>query len=138
MHGAPGSQNGFDNSGQRTGDPQWAYNEDNVNQTLKVIEYLAREVADKIEVLQLLNEIAGFRSGVPEVARKFWQDGYDVIRRAAGDRVRVMIGDAFLTVGHWDGFMNTPDANGVLMDLHVYQIFSVPELQRSYDESTLR
>ena len=30
LHGAPGSQNGYDNSGQRTNSPQWALDPANV------------------------------------------------------------------------------------------------------------
>jgi hypothetical protein len=30
--------------------------------------------------------------------RQFWSDGYDAVRQAAGAGIKVMIGDAFLSV----------------------------------------
>jgi len=117
LHGAPGSQNGFDNSGLRTGDPQWGLQQSNVNATVKIISSIAKEIGDKVSIIQLLNEIAGFRQGFGDAARQFWQSGYRAVRDAAGMEPKVMIGDAFLTVGAWDGYMKEPDASGVMMDL---------------------
>jgi hypothetical protein len=37
LHGAPGSQNEYDNSGQRTSSPQWALNPANVSTNLAII-----------------------------------------------------------------------------------------------------
>ena len=45
LHGAPGSQNGFDNSGQR-GDARWAYNQGSVDQTKQIVESISREFSD--------------------------------------------------------------------------------------------
>lgn len=117
LHGVPGSQNGFDNSGQRTSNPTWALEEDNFNQALDVLETIAREIGDRVEVIQLMNELAGFRGQQwADAARQFWQAGYERVRAAAGDRVRVMIGDAFLGLDNWYGYMKAPQ-HGVLMDL---------------------
>lgn len=133
LHGAPGSQNGFDNSGQRTSNPVWAFDQAHVDQTLLVIETMAREVAHKVSVIQLLNELAGFRGQQwSDQARNFWQAGYDRVRAVAGNNVKVMIGDAFLGINSWDGYMKS--SQNVMMDLHVYQIFSNGELSRSWDE----
>ena len=99
LHGAPGSQNGYDNSGQRTGNPQWALDQDNVGRTVDVVRFIAQNVGGLIDVLELLNEPAGFRGDAWESAvRGFWQDGYDAVREAAGEGMKVMIGDAFLGV----------------------------------------
>ena len=75
------------------------------------------------------------------------------VRSTAGDDIKVMIGDAFLGVNSWDGFLGSGDAQGVIMDYvssflsftvrllnrlsfvqHMYQIFSNDELARSNDE----
>ncbi|KAL1739276.1 glycoside hydrolase superfamily, partial [Schizophyllum fasciatum] len=61
IHGAPGSQNGYDNSGQRTGDPQFATGADNVRRTLDTVRFLAKNIGGLVDVLELLNEGAGFR-----------------------------------------------------------------------------
>ncbi|KAG8828955.1 exo-1,3-beta-glucanase [Serendipita sp. 399] len=133
LHGAPGSQNGFDNSGQRTGQPNWAYDQAFLDRTLAVLEVIAREVGDKVAVIELLNEIAGFRDPAwADAARRFWQAGYDRVRTAGGNEVKIMMGDAFLGVHNWDGYLKS--GQGVMMDLHVYQIFSNDELRRSWDD----
>ena len=45
LHTAPGSQNGFDNSG-RTGDALWDKSMANVNRTLRVVDEIASKVAE--------------------------------------------------------------------------------------------
>jgi glucan 1,3-beta-glucosidase len=121
LHGAPGSQNGFDNSGQRTGNPIWAISGQKadysyIQHTLDVLKTVAQLVGDKVAVIELLNELAGFRGqDWGQAAREFWQAGYDAVRAAAGNDVKVMIGDAFLGLDSWYGYMK--EAQGVLMDL---------------------
>ena len=96
LHGAPGSQNGYDNSGRRTDSPRWALNATDVNATLAVIQVLASELGPNVDAIELLNEVAGFL-GSPwdSVVWQYYQSGYDVVRQAAGDSVVVVIGDAF-------------------------------------------
>lgn len=63
------------------------------------MKYMAKNIGDKVDVLELLNEPAGFESGnFANVVRQFWTDGYNVVRDAIGGGVKVMIGDAFLGV----------------------------------------
>ncbi|KAH6913081.1 glycoside hydrolase family 5 protein [Coprinopsis sp. MPI-PUGE-AT-0042] len=135
IHGAPGSQNGYDNSGQRTSDPQWALDEDFVTHTIDVVRYLVANTGGLIEVLELLNEPAGFRGEEwANVIRQYWLNGYDAVREAAGNNTRVMISDAFLGVNSWTSFLTSPRGEGVMMDFHEYQIFSHLELERSMQE----
>lgn len=51
-----------------------------------------------VDVIELLNEPAGFDANVASVVRQFWNDGYNAVRGAIGGGVKVMIGDAFLGV----------------------------------------
>jgi glucan 1,3-beta-glucosidase len=118
LHGAPGSQNGFDNSGQRTDNPTWATDPHNIHHTLQVLKAIATQVGDKVSVIELLNEIVGFDGQQwVDAAQQFWKNGYDQVRAAAGNNVNIMIGDAFLGLGAWYGYMTPPDYQGVLMDL---------------------
>jgi glucan 1,3-beta-glucosidase len=89
-----------------------------MNQTLQVLQAIATQVGNQVSVIELLNEIAGF-DGQPwaDAARQFWQDGYDQVRAAAGNNVNIMIGDAFLGLDAWYGYMTPPNYQGVLMDL---------------------
>lgn len=99
LHGAPGSQNGYDNSGQRTGSPQWALDSANVKATLAVIQVIATQLGPMIDAIELLNEVAGFLGSAWDTAvRGYWKSGYDVVRQTAGDDILVVIGDAFETV----------------------------------------
>ncbi|KAF7327738.1 Glycoside hydrolase family 5 protein [Mycena kentingensis (nom. inval.)] len=136
LHGAPGSQNGFDNSGQRTGDAQFHKNPANITRTIDTLRYIVQNVGGMIDVIELLNEPATFldQNTYPTTLRKFWQDAYDAVRDAVGTGLKVMIGDGFQGVSQWKGFMTAPSATGVLMDYHEYQIFSTGELARSFDE----
>ncbi|KIK63051.1 glycoside hydrolase family 5 protein [Collybiopsis luxurians FD-317 M1] len=135
LHGAPGSQNGYDNSGQRTSNPQWALNPLNVTRTIDTLVYIAEQIGGMIDVLELLNESIGFTSSQwASVTRSFFSNGYDAVRAAVGGGMKIMIGDAFLGVDAWTGFLTYPSAQGAIMDNHVYQIFSIPELQRSFSQ----
>ena len=99
LHGAPGSQNGYDNSGQRTGSPQWALDSANVKATLAVIQVIATQLGPMIDAIELLNEVAGFLGSAWDTAvRGYWKSGYDLVRQTAGDDILVVIGDAFETV----------------------------------------
>ncbi|KAF9003932.1 glycoside hydrolase family 5 protein [Cyathus striatus] len=132
IHGAPGSQNGYDNSGQRTNNPVWASNPDNVTRTLDTLGYVMRQAGGLIDVIELLNEPAGFRgSDWSSTIRQFWLDGYDTVKGVIESGVNVMIGDAFLGVDSWTNFLTN---SGVLMDFHEYQLFSDGELNRTWQQ----
>ena len=98
LHGAPGSQNGYDNSGQRTDDPTWGDDNTSVQRTLDIIRFIAEKAGGMIDVLELLNEPTAFRPGIQDVLTGYWQDGYNVVRQAAGNNIKIMIGDGFLGV----------------------------------------
>lgn len=130
LHGAPGSQNGFDNSGER-GSANWANNDTNIPQTLDVIRYIAGQVSEKVNIIELLNEPAGWVSSIDTAIGPYWQDGYSTVREATGTGVQVMIGDAFLGVQNWENFLMPPAAENVIMDYHQYQIFNYDQLELS-------
>jgi len=99
LHGAPGSQNGYDNSGQRTDSPQWALKSANVDATLTIIQVIAAQLGPMVDAIELLNEVAGFLGPAWDSAvRGYWKSGYDVVRQTAGNDTLVVIGDAFETV----------------------------------------
>lgn len=99
IHGAPGSQNGYDNSGQRTSNPIWGVTPENITRTVDTLAFLAKNVNGMVDVIELVNEPAGFMgSNWAAAIKQFWLDGYDAVRQATGSGIKVMIGDAFLTV----------------------------------------
>ncbi|KAF8526318.1 glycoside hydrolase [Hysterangium stoloniferum] len=135
LHGAPGSQNGYDNSGQSTPNPVWGINPQNVSRTLDIIGYLATDLGNQIDAIELLNEPAGFRGTQwLDTIKQFWQSGYDVVRDVVGLNVTVVIEDAFQGVQSWEGFLTEPGASNVLMDTHEYQIFDNSQLALTWDQ----
>ncbi|KIP08203.1 glycoside hydrolase family 5 protein [Phlebiopsis gigantea 11061_1 CR5-6] len=134
LHGAPGSQNGYDNSGQRTSNPAWGSNSENVPRTLDIIKFIAEKLGGMIDILELLNEPVGFETSIGDVIGNYWKQGYQVVRQSAGTQLKVMIMDAFLGVDSWEDFLTYPSAQGVLMDTHEYQIFNYDQLELSQPE----
>jgi glucan 1,3-beta-glucosidase len=98
LHGAPGSQNGYDNSGQRTNNVAWAADDTSVPRTLDIIKFIAEQIGGMIDILELINEPGGFIPAIQNALPGYYQDGYNVVRNAAGGGLKVMIMDGFLGV----------------------------------------
>jgi glucan 1,3-beta-glucosidase len=133
---APGSQNGFDNSGRR-GNIEWQQGL-TVNQTLDAIQALASRYvndADVVAAIELLNEPFVARGVQLDPLKQFYYDGWGRIRQYSHDTT-VVIHDGFLDpVSAWNGFMNA--ASGVwyvMLDTHHYEIFDSGQLQISTDQ----
>ncbi|KIM88860.1 glycoside hydrolase family 5 protein [Piloderma croceum F 1598] len=132
LHGAPGSQNGFDNSGQRMPTPMWASNNTNVARTNAIIKTIANMFKDQTNVVPTiapLNEPAGFDSGVLSVTQQYWHDSYGNIRFPFGSsktsNTVELIHDAFQPLSFWNNqFTVGQGYQGVMMDTHIYQMFS--------------
>ncbi|KAI0050559.1 glycoside hydrolase family 5 protein [Auriscalpium vulgare] len=132
LHGAPGSQNGFDNSGQKKSFPQWHSNSTNIARTNAVIKQIASEFASQFNVASIiapLNEPAGFDgSDVLSAVTQYWYDSYGNIRFPDGtsqqSQTLVLLHDAFQPLSYWNGFQPPPTYQGVAMDTHIYQMFS--------------
>ena len=126
LHGAPGSQNGFDNSGQRLASPTWTSG-DTVAQTLSVISTIAQKYAqpayqDVVVGIEALNEPLVPRLDEPTV-RQFYRDAYGNVRVVSD--TPIVLHDGFLATSAWNGFLTPSDANAqhVVMDHHEYQVF---------------
>jgi glucan 1,3-beta-glucosidase len=125
---APASQNGFDNSG-RKGSIGWTSG-DSTKQTLTAIQMLADRYAsasDVVTSIQLLNEPANWGLDMNAV-KQFYYDGWGNVRNSNSETA-VVIHDAFEGPGWWNGFM-TSGFNHVIVDTHIYQIFSDEEVAR--------
>jgi len=132
LHGAPGSQNGFDNSGKR-GDINWI-SSGGASGALDAIQALANRYAQETDVvtaIELLNEPANWGNDMGSV-KKFYYDGWGNVRKVNGDTA-VVFSDAFLdTKDYWNGFMGPGSGiNNVMIDTHIYSIFSDGEVGRS-------
>ncbi|KAJ5219139.1 Exo-beta-1-3-glucanase (Exg1) [Penicillium cinerascens] len=124
LHGAPGSQNGFDNSGKR-GAIEWQTG-NTVELTRTALETLAARYggdADVVTAVEALNE-PSIPGGVNEDGLKqYYYDSWGVVREASQDTT-VVLHDGFMPTESWNGFMS--ESTGVwyvMMDTHHYEVF---------------
>ena len=127
LHGAPRSQNGFDNSGHRMESPMWTTGP-SVDKTLAVLKiiqtkYGARSYDDVIAGIELLNEPLTPNLN-PEVVKQFSRAGYQQQRAVSQSRV-VVIQDGFQDPSSFNGWLTPSDDNSqwVAIDHHEYQVF---------------
>jgi len=81
LHGTLGSQNGYDNSGKRTGSPSAA----DVASTLDVVGTVAGAVGGLMDVIELLNEVTRFCGQQwANTVHGPWQNGYNVVWAMVG------------------------------------------------------
>ncbi|KAF7337508.1 hypothetical protein MSAN_02223800 [Mycena sanguinolenta] len=141
LHGAPGSQNGFDNSGHRGTWANGGTSGSDVQRTDAIIKQIANLYKDNPEVVPTiapLNEPAGFDgSNWLAVIRQYWFDSFGNIRFPYGTSQQsntvVLIHDAFQASSppFWDGVLTYPDYEGVAMDTHIYGMFSQADVEMS-------
>jgi len=132
LHGAPGSQNGWDHSG-RSGAIDWPKNPDNIKETLRVLESFAQKYGRHPSLLgiELLNEP---RDVVPlEILRQFYQDAYVRLRKYLNPEVAIVFHDSFRALA-WKKFMQEPAFSNVILDTHLYQCFDDAARARTAQE----
>jgi glucan 1,3-beta-glucosidase len=128
LHGAPGSQNGWDHSG-RSGPIDWPKTE-NVQETIRILETLGQKYGQHPALLgiELLNEP---RDVVPlGILQQFYQDAYARLRKIVNPQVAIVFHDSFRPFA-WENFMQAPTFDNVVLDTHLYQCFSDQDKTRS-------
>lgn len=129
LHGAPGSQNGWDHSG-RGGAINWPKDPENIKETLRVLESFAQKYGQHPALLgiELLNEP---RDQVPlEILQQFYQDAYARLRKQLAPEVAVVFHDSFRPLA-WKKFMQEPAFSNVILDTHLYQCFDEAAKERT-------
>ncbi|KAJ2700778.1 hypothetical protein FB645_004867 [Coemansia sp. IMI 203386] len=137
LHGVPGSQNGFDNSGRR-GDIKWSKNPTDIPRTLDALGVLA-EIANEyplnVVAIQAVNEPANW--GIPKsTIALFYQLAYRRVKSVA-PQAALVFHDAFLPDAEWESIVpqNLTDS---LLDTHIYHVFSQEQLQLSAEGHILQ
>ena len=136
LHGAPGSQNGFDNSGETTqymSQPDvwgqhWIYNPENINGTIetniamiKYIKYIESEYnLNNVIILELLNE--PYIDLDISLVKKYYIDAITEIRKHTN--MTLFIHDSFRGV-QWNTLLKDWPFENVYMDTHSYQCFGL-------------
>ncbi|OJJ86403.1 glucan 1,3-beta-glucosidase, partial [Aspergillus glaucus CBS 516.65] len=118
LHGAPGSQNGFDNSGRR-GPVQWQQG-DTVDRTTAAIQGLIDRYYEYPNVIfEALNE-PSIPAGVDrDLLSQYYGDFEQRVHEVKPDATFVLH-DGFNPVDSWNGFLSE---NNVVIDNHHYEVF---------------
>lgn len=147
LHGVPGSQNGFDNSGRFLNNtPKWQKDPKNVALTLLVLrqiysKYGSKEFyskyGDTILAIEVLNEPMGPKLDISSL-ENFYETTYIDSRVYSDTNNTVVFHDAFEPLGYWNNFLNDTntregriDNYNILIDHHHYEVFTSNELNRT-------
>ncbi|KAI7230758.1 hypothetical protein KC330_g6764 [Hortaea werneckii] len=149
LHGAPGSQNGQDNSGL-IGPVLFPSNETNADRSIRVLRNLTEEFSrdvygNTVMGIELLNEPRLSSNGTDDdfpmdQLKSFYADASRTVRRANPDEsMNVTIHDAFWGPGYWVNYNPTDSdasspARRLTVDTHQYYAFAQ---QASYDHDQI-
>ena len=134
LHGAPGSQNGWNHSG-RLGTIGWMNGTDgalNAQRTLEIHDRMSKffgqdRYRNVVAVYGLLNEPK--MSELPQQDMRRWNEQAIRTVRSNGVDAIVAIGDGFLGLPKWKGQLTAYAAqNEVVLDAHQYLIFNADQL----------
>lgn len=144
LHGVPGSQNGFDNSGLRLDVPSWFNKTENIDLTQSVLHYLfekygGAEMNEKYNNTILGVEVVNepFATGGLPISNltDYYDFAYEDGRKTQQVNNTIIYHDAFENIGYWDYYRNsTGDASdpklqnyNILIDHHHYEIFDISQ-----------
>ncbi|KXL41923.1 MAG: glycoside hydrolase family 5 protein [Acidomyces sp. 'richmondensis'] len=128
LHGAPGSQNGFDNSGRR-GPIDWTQG-NTIAQTHTALNKIRDDYASHpaVAAIELVNEPLGPDLDMDTV-RQFYMDGWGDLEDS---HVAITFHDAFEGVNSWNDWGSGMWA--LMEDTHHYEVFDSGSLQMSLSE----
>jgi glucan 1,3-beta-glucosidase len=131
LHGAPGSENGFDNSGRYTGKSTcvgWSEHASRVQRTLDILTDLAHGIVedgidDVVTGFGVLNE--PFVDCDQDVLRNYYDDAFTILRGILGEDTAVFVGDSFRAYKFNDGefWLNPAVYHDTYLDSHPYHVF---------------
>ena len=129
LHAAPGCQNGFDNGGIKDV-CEWHTREEYLDHSVELLGRLAERYRAEPALygIELLNEP---RWDVPtDLLKAYYLRGYEAIRtHCPPERVAVVFHDGFRSHREYLGFMQPPQHQNVVFDLHRYQCFDRGDLE---------
>lgn len=124
LHAAPGCQNGFDNGGIKDV-CEWHTKPEYLEHSLWVLERLAERYHQRpaLHAIEVLNEP---RWDVPtDYLKIYYTAAYHCIRKyCQPEDTAVVIHDGFRSYREFLGFMQEPEFNNVVFDIHRYQCFA--------------
>ncbi|CAI4363748.1 CDG_1a_G0011100.mRNA.1.CDS.1 [Saccharomyces cerevisiae] len=152
LHGAPGSQNGFDNSGERIlyGDLGWLRLNNTKELTLAIWRDMFQTFLNKgdkspVVGIQIVNEPLGGKIDVSDITEMYYE-AFDLFKKNqnSSGNTTFVIHDGFQGIGHWNlelnptyqnvshHYFNLTGANyssqDILVDHHHYEVFTDAQL----------
>jgi glucan 1,3-beta-glucosidase len=136
VHAAPGCQNGFDNGGL-SGVCEWHKDQKYIDQTVDFIKQLCEVYQDqpRLSGIQVLNEPRWDIKA--ELLEDFYIKSYNVIRGILPLNVSVIFHDGF-RLDIWESFFKNNDFVNVILDTHMYQVFSHNDSIRDMNQTILK
>ncbi|KAI9659097.1 MAG: exo-1,3-beta-glucanase [Bathelium mastoideum] len=131
IHGAQGSQNGFDNSGHN-GSILWTTNDGFIQNTRQALDQIRDDYASHpaLAAIELVNEPLGSDLDMNKVTQ-FYYDGWGDLQDS---NVAITFHDAFQGVNSWNNF--GAGMWNLVEDTHHYEVFDAGELAMSPSEHT--
>jgi len=140
LHGSVSSQNGLDNSGRRSSDPNpnhwgwhWFYDPSKQEDTIKVLVSMAKYISflesnglDNVIALELLNEPWVFSDMA--LVRDFYRSAIVAVR--AVSKISIIIHDAFRHT-EWEWLLTNWPYENIFMDTHIYHAFNSDDIASS-------
>ncbi|KAI5241590.1 glycoside hydrolase [Aureobasidium subglaciale] len=128
MHGLPGSQNGFDNSGHK-GNADWAENQDNLLASTAVLETMAAKYgtsswSDVVWGLELVNEPIVWDETSARSAQSWAVNTVKAMRtHITNPDLKLVMHDAFMGAKAWVPIAQqyNAEAENFVLDVHLYQ-----------------
>ncbi|PWN95566.1 glycoside hydrolase, partial [Tilletiopsis washingtonensis] len=140
LHGVPGSQNGYDNSG-KAGPINWAKRREYYEQTQYAYNRLVQEFTKPqyhgtVTAIEAVNEPAANRDAdVKELLNEFYPYARDQIVKT-GAPTLMAFHDGFITPGAWENFFSKKKRERTLLDTHPYFVYT-DEQKRMKDSERL-
>ncbi|CCE62927.1 hypothetical protein TPHA_0D02910 [Tetrapisispora phaffii CBS 4417] len=161
LHGAPGSQNGFDNSGKRDlyGTPGWLSVDNSTELTLAIWNdifetYVINEDQDTTPIIgiEIMNEPLSSKVSIYDITKAYYEGfgNFERLKESNSNttyNTTFVIHDAFEGIGHWNlefnpqyqnvssQYVNISDlsfkSQDILVDHHHYEVFSDYQLANS-------
>ena len=134
LHGVPGSQNSFDNSGVKNeGGPAWSKSDNNIYRSLQALGALTKIVTDPkylgvVKAIEVLNEPlmddTGKWGATWDKLSNYYLDAYDTIRRnetviEGHPKTMVIFHDAFQKISNVSLSVSHSDYRSFLLHLEV-------------------
>lgn len=137
LHTAPGSQNGFDNSGQRIlpseGELGWLSYPNSREVTLAVLkalytEYTSEKWHDVVHAIEVLNEPNSMKISTEKILNFLSETLSDYAQ--LNTNIPLVIQNAFLNVAFWQEYKKDLDLP-IIIDYHHYEVFDYSLLMNS-------